>query len=34
MNAIKNFPFSQFMLREARDCPICLDSFRSSDEVV
>jgi len=34
MNAMKNIPFSSFMLREARDCPICMESFRPEDQVV
>ena len=34
MNAMKKIPYSQFMLQEARDCPICLESFTNTDDVV
>lgn len=34
MNVMKRMPYSTFMLREARDCPICLDSFRPDSQVV
>lgn len=27
MNAMSHFPYSTFMLSEARDCPICFDQF-------
>lgn len=33
MNAMKRIPYSDFILQEARDCPICLESFTRDDEV-
>ena len=34
MNIMKSIPYSTFMLREARDCPICLATFTDDCEVV
>lgn len=34
MNVMRSIPYSTFMLRTARDCPICLDSFNDDSEVV
>lgn len=34
MSVMKSMPFSTFMLRQARDCPICLEVFTDEDEVV
>lgn len=34
MNIMHYMPFSRFLLREAQDCPICLESFTEEDQVV
>jgi len=34
MNAMQYFPYSQFMLREASECPICLETFDSESQVI
>lgn len=34
MNMMRSIPYSTFMLRTARDCPICLDSFNDDSLVV
>lgn len=34
MNFMTHFPYSQFMLSEARDCPICFEPFSVQDQVV
>lgn len=34
MNAMSHFPYSTFMLSEARDCPICFEQFANNSEVV
>lgn len=34
MNAMSHFPYSTFMLSEARDCPICFEQFNDKSEVV
>lgn len=33
MSTMKNIPYSRFMLREASECPICLKTFESGDQV-
>ena len=34
MNLMNRFPYSKFMLSEARDCPICFENFNENCEVV
>ncbi len=34
MNVMKSIPYSTVMLRQARDCPICLDSFNDKSQVI
>lgn len=34
MRLMNRFPYSKFMLREARDCPICFEQFTDKCEVV
>ena len=34
MNLMNRFPYSKFMLSEARDCPICFEQFKDDCEVV
>lgn len=34
MNAMTSIPYSRFLLREAQDCPICLESFQEDSQVV
>jgi len=34
MNAMKVMPYGTFMMREAFDCPICLESFNDESNVV
>lgn len=34
MNVMKRIPYANFMLKEARDCPICLESFNEKSQVV
>ena len=34
MRLMNNFPYSKFMLSEARDCPICFEQFKDDCQVV
>ena len=34
MNIMSHFPYSTFMLQEARDCPICFEQFDDDSDVV
>lgn len=34
MNLMNHFPYSKFVLSEARDCPICFEYFKDDCEVV
>ena len=34
MEAMRHIPYSSFMLRQASECPICMESFEKDSQVV